>query len=87
MRKSRFSAAQIIAFIKRVGAGIAFAELRRQHGVSPTAWLAAKTAQASMANFPIPNDRFWPVSDVGRQMVVVDPSLRWRASATNPKRT
>lgn len=35
MRKSRFTAEQVIGFIKQTEAGMAVAELRRQHGFSP----------------------------------------------------
>ena len=35
MRKSRFTTEQIIGFIKQVEAGMAVADLSRQHGFSP----------------------------------------------------
>ena len=35
MKKSRFSTEQIIGFIKQVEAGMAVADLSRQHGFSP----------------------------------------------------
>ncbi|MFN6508175.1 IS3 family transposase [Xanthomonas translucens pv. translucens] len=38
MKKSRFSTEQIIGFIKQAGAGMAVAELCRQHGFSPASF-------------------------------------------------
>jgi Transposase len=45
MKKSRFTTEQIIGFIKQADAGMAVAELGRQHGFSPAsfnAWRAKK---------------------------------------------
>ncbi len=38
MKKSRFSTEQIIGFIKQADAGMAVAELSRQHGFSPASF-------------------------------------------------
>lgn len=38
MRKSRFSTEQIIGFIKQAEAGMAVADLGRQHGFSPASF-------------------------------------------------
>jgi len=40
MKKSRFTTAQIIGFIKQADAGMAVAELARQHGFSPASFYA-----------------------------------------------
>lgn len=42
MRKSRFTAGQIIEVIKQAEAGIAVAELARQHGSSPASLYARR---------------------------------------------
>lgn len=38
MKKSRFATEQIIGFIKQADAGMAVAELCRQHGFSPASF-------------------------------------------------
>ena len=38
MRKSRFTTEQIIGFLKQVEAGMAMADLCRQHGFSPASF-------------------------------------------------
>lgn len=40
MKKSRFTTEQIIGFIKQADAGMAVAELGRQHGFSPASFYA-----------------------------------------------
>jgi putative transposase len=40
MKKSRFTPEQIIGFIKQADAGMAVAELGRQHGFSPASFYA-----------------------------------------------
>lgn len=46
MKKSRFSTEQIIGFIKQADAGMAVAELGRQHGFSPASFYAWRAKYA-----------------------------------------
>lgn len=48
MRKSRFTTEQIIGFIKQAEAGMAVAELGRQHGFSPASFYAWRAKYGGM---------------------------------------
>lgn len=48
MRKSRYTTEQIIGFIKQVEAGMALAELGRQHGFSPASFYAWRAKYGGM---------------------------------------
>ena len=48
MKKSRFTTEQIIGFIKQADAGMAVAELGRQHGFSPASFHAWRAKYGGM---------------------------------------
>lgn len=48
MKKSRFTTEQIIGFIKQADAGMAVAELGRQHGFSPASFYAWRAKYGGM---------------------------------------
>ena len=48
MKKSRFTTEQIIGFIKQADAGMAVAELARQHGFSPASFYAWRAKYGGM---------------------------------------
>ncbi|WP_164484182.1 transposase, partial [Pseudofulvimonas gallinarii] len=48
MRKSRFATEQIIGFIKQAEAGMAVAEMGRQHGFSPASFYAWRAKYGGM---------------------------------------
>jgi putative transposase len=48
MKKSRFTTEQIIGFIRQADAGMAVAELGRQHGFSPTSFYAWRAKYGGM---------------------------------------
>ena len=52
MRKSRFTTEQIIGFIKQAEAGMAVAELGRQHGFSPASFYAWRAKYGGMEAEP-----------------------------------
>lgn len=56
MKKSRFATEQIIGFIKQADAGMAVAELCRQHGFSPASFYQWRAKYGGRATW-----------DVGRQ--------------------
>ena len=56
MKKSRFTTEQIIGFIKQADAGMAVAELCRQHGFSPASfyqWRAKYGGMEAECRLPI----------------------------------
>ena len=48
MKKSRFTTEQIIGFIKQAEAGMAVAELARQHGFSPASFYSWRATYGGM---------------------------------------
>jgi len=48
MKKSRFTTEQIIGFIKQAEAGMAVAELARQHGFSPASFYTWRSKYGGM---------------------------------------
>lgn len=48
MRKGRFSTEQIISFIKQADAGMAVADLSRQHGFSPASFYTWRAKYGGM---------------------------------------